>query len=452
MKEGGWIQPGVDSRLDEIQSLASGANQRLIDLELQEREATGISSLKIRFNSVFGFYIEVTNSHLAKVPSHYLRKQTLANAERFTTSILQDLEVKVLAAQAQQVQLETQIFEELRSQVLKAGRDLLQWSRDLAELDVTTGLAWLALEQKYVRPEMAEGGELHLEDCRHPVLELSHKKGFTPNTVRLGASECILLTGPNMAGKSTLMRQVALMSLLAQAGSFVPATAARLPVVDGIFTRIGASDALDEGLSTFMVEMTETARILSMATSRSLILMDEIGRGTATEDGVSLAQALLEYLLTETKAYLLFTTHYHELTQLPETFKNLKNMHMDIRESAGEIHFLHTLKAGAAEKSYGIHVAKLAGLPQEITRRASHLLNGIVQRKAMVQQEFAMDDSPVARPDLAREELEALKRKILERSVNTLTPVEALVKIESLQRELHEIDIRNRIENCTDTI
>jgi DNA mismatch repair protein MutS len=433
LKEGGWIRSGFDSRLDEIQSLAAGANQRLLDLEIEERAATGISSLKIRFNSVFGFYIEVTTTHLSKVPSHYIRKQTLANAERFITPGLQDLESRVLAAQAQQVQIETQIFEDLRSEVLRAGRDLLQWSREVAELDTLTTLAWLALERKYVRPEIFESGDLILGDCRHPVLELSHKKGFTPNSIRVAAGECILLTGPNMAGKSTLMRQVALISLLAQTGSYVPAASARVPLIDGIYTRIGASDALDEGLSTFMVEMTETATILRSATSRSLILLDEIGRGTATEDGVSLAQALLEYLLVEKSAYLLFTTHYHELTALADRFKNLKNMHMDIRESGGEIHFLHTLKVGAAEKSYGIHVAKLAGLPPSILHRASQLLNTLVAKKSMVQQEFVLDPD-----DSAKVELETLKRKILERSVNTLTPVEALVTIESLQRELLE--------------
>jgi DNA mismatch repair protein MutS len=378
MKNGHMIRAGVHPLLDEWIDLSLNSQSLLTDLENRERTLTGISSLKVRFNSVFGYYIEITNTHKDKVPKdRYERKQTLANAERYLTPELAEIEQKVLTAQSRRIELELEIFESLRSDVLKASIELLQLAREWSELDALSALAWLALEQNYVRPQFSAEGHLHLKASRHPVVEQALRHPFVANDIEIHAHHCLLLTGPNMAGKSTLMRQVAISALMAQIGSFVPAAQAVLPLFDRIFTRIGASDFLSEGLSTFMVEMQETADMLKLATPHSLVILDEVGRGTSTYDGMSLAQAILEYLLTTTQAMTLFATHYHELTALETRFAQVQNAHMSIREKDGVISFLHALLQGAASKSYGIHVAELAGLPSQVTQRAQVILAGL---------------------------------------------------------------------------
>ena len=379
-RQGHLIQSGYSPVLDEWIRLSTDSQSLLAEMESREKDKTGISSLKIRYNNVFGYYIEITHTHKDKVPSHYLRKQTLANAERFYTEELAELEKKVLSAQNQRAELEYEIFEALRKKCLSLAPQLLSLAATCSELDVTSALAWLAIERKYVKPSFVKSRHLKILGSRHPVVEQTVQKLFVPNDIELSAQGCLLLTGPNMAGKSTLMRQVALTSVLAQVGSFVPADTAELPLFDHLFTRIGASDQLSEGLSTFMVEMTETSEMLAKASEKSLLILDEIGRGTSTFDGMSLAQAILEFLLEKKKALTFFATHYHELTALEEKYPQLKNAHMTVLEKSGEIRFLHTLKQGPAQKSYGIQVARLAGLPPEITQRAAVLLKNLEKK------------------------------------------------------------------------
>jgi len=375
LKNGGMIRKGVHPQLDEWIELSTNSHDLIMKLESRERTLTGISSLKIRFNNVFGYYIEITHTHKDKVPKErYERKQTLANAERYLTPELAELELKVLSAQSKRLELERAIFDELIQTSLREAQALLALASQWAECDVLSSFAWLALEENFVRPQLSERGHLCLIGSRHPVIEQTLKLPFIANDVMLNRSGCLLLTGPNMAGKSTLMRQVAISSLLAQVGSFVPAREARLPIFDRIFTRIGASDHLSEGLSTFMVEMKETAEMLSNATEDSLVILDEVGRGTSTYDGMSLAQAILEFLLETSHSMTLFATHYHELTALADRFPQAQNGHMAIFEKGNDITFLHQLVHGPANKSYGIHVGRLAGLPASVTRRAAYLL------------------------------------------------------------------------------
>jgi DNA mismatch repair protein MutS len=381
VRQGGAIRLGARPDLDELIHLSTDAGRLVLELEAREREVTGISSLKVRYNNVFGYSIEITNTHRDRVPlDRYDRKQTLANAERFTTKELSELESKVLSADDRRLKLEEEEFSRLVQFVLKESHDLLKFAFALAELDVVSSLAWLAMDQRYIRPRFRESHEpvaLALEGSRHPVIEQTLSMPFVANDVRMQNGQCLLLTGPNMAGKSTLMRQVAIAVIMAQMGSYVPAAFAELSVFDRVSTRIGASDFLSEGLSTFMVEMKETAELLQTAGDRTLVILDEIGRGTATFDGLSLAQSILEYLLTERNTLTLFATHYHELTQLELKFPKIQTGHMAIAEKKGEITFLHRLEAGSAGQSYGIHVAKLAGLPEQVTSRAARILSEI---------------------------------------------------------------------------
>ncbi len=377
IKNGHFIRSGLDPQLDELIDLSTNSQSKIMELEAREREATGISSLKVRFNSVFGYYIEITNTHKDKAPAHYQRKQTLANAERFLTPELEELEHKVLSAQGKRFELEADIFAQLRTYALENSADLLRLARGWSELDVVSSAAWIALEQNYVRPKFSENNSLTIKGSRHPVVEQALSLPFVANDIHLPPQNALLLTGPNMAGKSTLMRQVAIAAIMAQSGFFVPAREASLPIFDRIFTRIGASDFLAEGLSTFMVEMKETAEMLTSATARSLVILDEVGRGTSTFDGMSLAQAILEYLLEKTRSMTLFATHYHELTQLSLRYPEVHNAHMSIDDRKWDIGFLHTLVSGPANKSYGIQVARLAGLPAAVTRRAGSILKEI---------------------------------------------------------------------------
>lgn len=442
LRTGGVIRSGVNAELDEWVQIATNSNQLILDLEARERELTGISSLKVRYNNVFGYSIEITNTHREKVPKErYQRKQTLANAERYTTDELTEIERKVLSSEEKRLRFEEEEFTKLVARVLAASTALLEFSRMVSELDVIVGFARLAREERYVRPSFHEGRHLYLKASRHPVIEMLLTKPFVANDIELQPGGCLLLTGPNMAGKSTLMRQVAIAVLMAQVGSFVPAKEAKLPLIDRISTRIGASDHLSEGLSTFMVEMKETAEMLSTATDRSLLVLDEIGRGTSTFDGMSLAQGILEHILKETKCLTLFATHYHELTALSDTHPRLQNVHMAIHEQGGVITFLHRLLPGPAGQSYGIHVARLAGLPRSITVRAEEILNELEgvgrnntaqtsgrRSKTQAAQQMSLLSMAPAGPVLTDGEKRILE-ELRSFNVDHSTPLKALVSI-----------------------
>ena len=376
-KEGGFVRPGISPELDELHAIAAGGREGLQAIELRERERTGISSLKIKYNSVFGYYIEVTRTHLERVPDDYVRKQTVANAERFVTPELADYEAKILNADDRRIALELEIFTALREDVAASAARLLALAERVATVDVLAALAEVAHRGGYCRPEVDDSGLIEIFEGRHPVVErLAAPGGFVPNDVRLdpGDEQLLIVTGPNMAGKSTLIRQVALTVVLAQMGSFVPARAARIGACDRVFTRVGAGDDLARGESTFLVEMRETAHILRYATARSLVILDEIGRGTSTYDGVSIAWAIAEYLHDRVGAKTLFATHYHELCALAETHRRVRNVCVAAREWDGGVIFLRKLQPGGASRSFGIEVAKVAGLPVEVLARARAIL------------------------------------------------------------------------------
>jgi len=398
IKEGGMIRDGFDAALDELRTAQRGGKDWIAKLQADEITATGISSLKVRFNSVFGYYIEVTKSNLDKVPPHYHRKQTVANGERFITPELKAMEGKILGAEERSVKLEYEIFQRVREEVLGQLPKIQQTASALAQLDVLAAFAEIARLHNYCRPHVADEGVLQIRDGRHPVLEQQLvEERFVPNDTALASigradllvsqdaqqrvpttfAQIALITGPNMAGKSTYIRQVALLALLAHTGSFVPAAEARIDLVDRIFTRIGASDDLSRGQSTFMVEMTETANILNNANARSLIVLDEIGRGTSTFDGLSLAWSIVEFLHNQVGAKTLFATHYHELTELSARLPRIKNFNVAVREWHDAIVFLRKIVEGGTDKSYGIQVARLAGVPKEVRERAKQILGNL---------------------------------------------------------------------------
>jgi len=380
MREGGLIRDGFDAALDELRRAAREGKDWIAQLQQKEIERTGIGSLKIRFNSVFGYYIEVTKANLDKVPGDYLRKQTVANGERFITPDLKEMESKILGAEERGVKLEYELFLRVRERVLGRVAEIQQTATALGELDVLAGLAETAHLHNYCCPEVGEAGHLVIRDGRHPVLDQSlAEERFVPNDTELGGEtqQIGLITGPNMAGKSTYIRQVALLTLLAHAGSFVPAASARIDLVDRIFTRIGASDDLARGQSTFMVEMSETANLLNNATARSLVILDEIGRGTSTFDGLSLAWSIVEYLHNQVGAKTLFATHYHELTELARRLKRLRNHNIAVREWNDQVVFLRKNVPGGTDKSYGIQVARLAGVPKDVLDRAKAILRNL---------------------------------------------------------------------------
>ncbi len=380
LTEGDLIRPGYHAELDELRSLSQNSQQALAALETRERERTRIASLKVRFNNVFGYYIEISKPNLHLVPSDYERKQTLVNAERFMTPELKELEAKILDAEERSRALERELFVQVRAQVGGEAVRIRRTARAIAELDVLGCFAALAADRNYRRPEISEDGELIIMKGRHPVIERlceEEQSGrFIPNDLYMNATSdlILLITGPNMGGKSTYLRQAALIALMAQMGSFVPAERAKLPIFDRIFTRIGASDNLARGRSTFMVEMTEAAAILNTATPRSLVLLDEIGRGTATFDGLAIAWAVVEHLQTRTRARTLFATHYHELTELADLLPGVRNYHVSVKEAGTNIVFLRKVEPGGADRSYGIEVARLAGLPPGVVDRAREIL------------------------------------------------------------------------------
>ena len=378
-RQGGIFNKGYHSVLDELIDLSTNSQTLLLELEQRERQSTGISSLKIRYNNVFGYYIEVTNTHKDKIPDHYKRKQTLANAERYYTEELIELEKKILTADSKRNELESEVFQQLRIKFVGESDKIRRLAEKVSSVDVISSLAWLAIEQNYCEPIFTDQ-DLNLKSSRHPVVEQIVKKNFVANDISISKESSLLITGPNMAGKSTLMRQVALTIIMAQMGSFVPCASAEIPLFDKIFTRIGASDSLSQGLSTFMVEMKETADLLNHCTEKSFIVLDEIGRGTSTYDGLSLAQSILEYILNQKKAITMFATHYHEMTGLDLKYSNLKNKHMSVYEGEGTIRFAYILKEGPATKSYGIHVAEIAGVPLKVIQDAYRILNELEDR------------------------------------------------------------------------
>ena len=379
LKEGGLIRDGFDAGLDELRAAMRGGKDWIAKLQQDEITRTGIQSLKVRFNSVFGYYIEVTKANLGKVPPHYLRKQTIANGERFITPALKEMEGKILGAEERSVKLEYELFQQVREAVLGRLAELLRAAAALAQLDVLGAFAQTARLFNYCRPQLDSAGGLVIRDGRHPVLEQTlREERFVPNDTRLeGATQIALITGPNMAGKSTYIRQVALLTLLAHTGAFIPAAEARIGLVDRIFTRIGASDDLARGQSTFMVEMCETAYILHHATPRSLIILDELGRGTSTFDGLSLAWSILEHLHNQVGAKTLFATHYHELTELAARLPRLKNYNVAVREWHDQIVFLRKIVEGGTDKSYGLQVARMAGVPSAVLQRAKEILRNL---------------------------------------------------------------------------
>jgi DNA mismatch repair protein MutS len=377
-KDGGYVKSGVSAELDELCAIATGGREGILAIEMRERERTGIPSLKVKYNAVFGYFIEITRSHLANVPADYTRKQTVANAERFVTPELADYEAKILTADERRVSIELSIFSRLRDEVGTVAQRLLALAGRVAAADVLAALAEQAHRNDYCRPVVDDSEVIELVDSRHPVVErLAATGGFVPNDVRLD-TECeqmLLITGPNMAGKSTLIRQVALATIMAQMGGFVPARSARIGICDRVFTRVGAGDNLARGESTFLLEMRETAHILRHATRKSLIILDEIGRGTSTYDGVSIAWAVAEYLHDRISARTLFATHYHELCALPETHPRVRNVSVAAREWQGEVVFLRKLTPGGTSRSFGIEVARLAGLPDAVVARARTILD-----------------------------------------------------------------------------
>lgn len=431
LNNGGVIAPGFSSELDSIANAAKNAKDWVANLERKERERTGIKSLKVGYNKVFGYYIEVTTPNLPQVPPEYIRKQTLANAERFITPELKEYESLILNAEERLIELETTLFKEVCAQIAGAAPRLLATARALAEIDVYAALAEVAVRYRYVRPQLNNGDTIHIVAGRHPVVELMLRdEPFVPNDVHLSPDELIhIITGPNMSGKSTFLRQVALMVLMAQIGSFVPADAATIGLVDRIFTRIGAQDEISAGQSTFMVEMVEAANILTHATRKSLIILDEIGRGTSTYDGIAIARAIVEYIHNhpQLQAKTLFATHYHELVALEEYLPKVRNYNVSVLEQGGRVVFLHKIVRGGADKSYGIHVAQLAGIPKAVVHRAEEVLKeleelqqvGRLHRGAGVQMALFAPSDP-------------LRDEIAQLDVLSLSPLEALNKLYEL--------------------
>jgi DNA mismatch repair protein MutS len=463
LSDGGVIAPGVDKDLDELRDLSRNSKQYLAQVETRERERTGIGSLKVKFNSIFGYYIEISKANLHLSPADYERKQTLVNAERFTTPELKEYESKILDAQEKIVEIERRLFAELRSAIAAEAKRIRQTALALAEVDVLGSLAHIAALRNYCRPRFEQNaehaGDLEIVEGRHPVIELqepaSGSDRFIPNDLFLNSSPAnatnsvaqpgmmqniVVLTGPNMGGKSTYLRQAALIVIMAQMGSFVSARSARLGVVDRVFTRIGASDNVARGRSTFMVEMTETAAILHTATARSLILLDEVGRGTSTYDGLAIAWAAIEYLHAHVQAKTLFATHYFELTELAEQLSGVKNYHVSVKETGGGVVFLRRVEPGAADRSYGIEVAKLAGLPNEVVIRAREVLAEHESSKHRLSGHLTPGSSTEPERPTQLTIFTPLSQPVLEKlrevDLNRLTPLDALNLLAELKRQI----------------
>jgi DNA mismatch repair protein MutS len=442
--DGGIIRAGVDAGLDELRELSRNSKQYLAQVEHRERQRTGIASLKVKFNSIFGYYLEISRANLHLAPPEYERKQTLVNAERFTTPELKEYESKILDAQEKIIEIERRLFAHLRGEIAAQAKRIRQTGLALAETDVLASFAHAAAEQDYCRPQFDSTEDLEIIAARHPVIEQQELTGtrdrFVPNDLFLNSTThtIMVLTGPNMGGKSTYLRQAALIVIMAQMGSFVPARSARLGLVDRVFTRIGASDNLARGRSTFMVEMTETAAILNTATPRSLVLLDEVGRGTATYDGLAIAWAAIEYLHARTRAKTLFATHYHELTELADQLSGVKNYHVSVKETGGGIVFLRKVEAGAANRSYGIEVAKLAGLPFEVIARAREVLSQHEDKEHRLSGELAADELAPASVQLTMFTpiSEKVAQQLKAADLDRLSPLEALNLLADLKKQV----------------
>ena len=446
INKGGAIANGVDNELDDLRAISSSGKQYLNDMLKRETERTGISSLKIAFNNVFGYYIEVRNTHKDKVPVEWMRKQTLVNAERYITEELKEYETKILGAEEKIQKIEQELFAKLLQYIIRFVQKVQENAQIIAKIDCLLSFSVLAIDNNYVRPQMDESTDLEIKNGRHPVIEkqLPIDQNYIANDVVLNRNQqqIIMITGPNMSGKSAILRQTALIVLLAQMGCYVPAQNARIGVVDKIFTRVGASDNISMGESTFMVEMNETASILNNISERSLVLLDEIGRGTSTYDGISIAWAISEFLHEHpSKAKTLFATHYHELNEMTVNFDRIKNFNVSVKELKDSIVFLRKLVSGGSNHSFGIHVAKLAGMPNVVIHRANKILAKLeknnksseikevlkqTQEEEMQLSFFQLDD-PL---------LENIKEEILATNIDTLTPIEALMKLNEIKRML----------------
>ncbi len=442
LADGGTIRDGFDAELDQLRDISRNSKQYIAAIEIRERAATGIQSLKVRFNNVFGYYIEISKANLALVPASYERKQTLANAERYTTPELKELEGKVLSAEEKILTLEREIFQHVRVFAAEQGQRIKAAAAVVADLDVAATLAHVAVENRYRRPKFTDSGEMRIDAGRHPVIEKLAEKDatrFIPNDLYLhsGGDYIGVITGPNMGGKSTYLRQAALILILAQMGSFVPAESALLPVVDRVFTRIGAADNLARGRSTFMVEMTEAAAILNTATSNSFIVLDEIGRGTSTYDGLALAWAVVEHVEGKIRAKTLFATHYHELTGLAEQLSGVRNLHVAVKESNDQILFIRKVEPGPADRSYGIEVARLAGLPMQVIERARSVLLHHEVREHSVRETLAPDEADAPLQIRLFEPVDqGFADRIRALNIDELRPVEALQILQELRQEL----------------
>ena len=437
MRDGGYIRPGYHAELDELRAISSGARDRLLEIQQEERRKTSISSLKVQYNKVFGYYIEVSRANSDKVPAYYEKKQTLVNAERYTIPALKEYEEKILTAEEKSFMLEHQLFHDLCSMAASSAASIQKSASALAELDCLASFAWCAAEYRYCRPTMTARPELSIKGGRHPVLEriMSVDEPYVANDCEIGErNQLLIITGPNMAGKSSFLRQTGLIVLLAQVGSFVPADEAGIGIVDRIFTRVGASDNITSGESTFLVEMNEAASILNNATSQSLLLFDEIGRGTSTFDGMSIAWSMSEYIHDRLRARTLFATHYHELAELEERLERAVNFNATVVETADTVIFLRKIVRGASDNSYGIEVAKMAGMPAEVITRAREILAGMEKRE--IEMPPSRPSSPLLQQrqiSLFEEEESVLRREISSLDINCLTPLDALVELKRLQ-------------------
>jgi DNA mismatch repair protein MutS len=444
--KGGIIKDGVDNELDEYRGLATSGKDFLLRIQKREIENTGITSLKIAFNKVFGYFLEVTHAHKDKVPQEWIRKQTLVNAERYITPELKEYEEKILNAEEKMVGIEQRYFQELVEETAQYVVQIQQNARVLGTLDALLSFATVANSNNYCRPKISDTETLEIKEGRHPVIErqLAHGEQYVPNDIYLDndTQQIIIITGPNMAGKSALLRQTALIVLMAQMGSFVPASFARIGIIDKVFTRVGASDNLSKGESTFMVEMTETASILNNLSDRSLVLMDEIGRGTSTYDGVSIAWSIVEYLHNHPtfKAKTLFATHYHELNQLAADFPKIKNFNVSVKEVGDKVLFMRKLKPGGSEHSFGIHVAQMAGMPNPIVLRAAEIMSHLEQDKSVKSGKDTMKSIPKNNYQLSMFEIDPkfkeAKEMIEKVDINSISPIEALLKLHEIKKKI----------------
>ena len=455
LRDGGVIRAGFNEELDRLRSISKDGQSWLRNYQKEQSQRTGISHLKIGYNKVFGYYIEVSHSSADKVPADYVRKQTIKNAERYITDELKEYETQALGAEEKALELEQQLFEQVRAQSAQYVNRLQQLADTIAQCDCLTALAYLAKRRNYIRPKITNGTELIINEGKHPVLAETLGPEFVPNDIELGgeAGDVLIITGPNMSGKSTYIRQVALLVLMAQAGSFIPAKDATIGLVDRIFTRVGASDELVRGQSTFMVEMIETANIINNATDKSLVILDEVGRGTSTYDGLSLAWAVTKHIVNKLKCRTLFATHYHELTELAELFANVKNCNVAVREWMDEVVFLHRILPGGTDKSYGIHVAKLAGVPKPILDRSKEILEEL---EATFQKEATgehLSKHKTKEPDqdsLFVQKHKSVLEKLASTDINNLTPIEAINLLNKIKNEINEKQFDGLIGHSND--